>query len=95
MVIEAPGSGFIETLWADRNLRIGSALLRVTINVPRCVVTILGQADLPYDPEILRVNTRLNAIDALSSGTKYPCAGVYAEVLSGGEIRLGDPVTIE
>jgi uncharacterized protein len=95
IIIETPGSGFIDSQWATRTLRVGSALLHVTINVPRCVVTILAQGTLPYDPEILRINTSINAIDVFSTGTKYPCLGLYAEVLQAGEIRVGDPATLE
>jgi uncharacterized protein YcbX len=95
IVVETSDSGFIESEWTNRNLRIGPVLLHTTIDVPRCVVTILKQGDLPYDPQILRVNTSLNAIDALKSGTKYPCLGLYAEVLLPGEVRVGDHVILE
>jgi uncharacterized protein YcbX len=30
----------------------------------------------------------------VETGTLYPCAGVYADVLAEGEIRRGDPVRI-
>lgn len=95
LLVDTPGSGFLETRWRGRTLRIGSAVLRVTITVPRCVMTTLAQGNLPSDPNVLRTITASNSVDALSTGTSYPCAGVYAQVLQVGEIRRGDVVTLE
>jgi uncharacterized protein len=62
--------------------------------VPRCVTTTLPQGDLPADRDVLRTISAANAIDALQTGTPYPCVGVYADVLAEGEIRCGDPVRL-
>jgi MOSC domain-containing protein YiiM len=43
---------------------------------------------------VLRAITEANSVDVLDSGTSYPCAGVYADVLSEGPIRRGDPVRL-
>jgi uncharacterized protein YcbX len=95
IIIDTPGSGFLEADWPERKLHIGTAEFRVTINVPRCVVTILAQGTLPQDPAILRTITSRNAIDVFQTGTQYPCLGIYAEVLHAGEIHVGDIATFE
>ncbi len=68
--------------------------MRVTLTVPRCVMTTLAQGDLPADPDVLRTITRANSVDVLQTGTRYPCVGVYADVLAEGEIHRGDPVRL-
>ena len=95
VVIDIPGSEFVENGWRGRTLRIGSAVFGVTMAVPRCVMTTLAQGDLPHDPNVLRTITASNAIDALSTGTRYPCVGVYAQVLQAGEIHGGDVATLD
>jgi hypothetical protein len=50
----------------------------------------LAQGDLPRDPDVLRAITANNAIDALSTGTRYPCVGVYAQFSRAGTVRVGD-----
>ena len=94
-VIETSDIGFVETAWRGRKLTIGSTIFDVTITVPRCVMTTVAQGDLPDDPEVLRTITAHNAIDALSTGTRYPCVGVYAKVSLTGEICIGDEVRLE
>ena len=95
IVIETPDVGFVETAWQGRSLTIGDVRLTVGITVPRCVMTTLAQGDLPADRDVLRTISRHNAVDILGTGTPYPCVGVYAEVTAGGEIELGDTVTID
>ena len=95
LVLDTRDSGFLENEWRGRVLNIGSATLEVTIVVPRCVMTTLAQADLPHDPNVLKTITASNAIDALSTGTRYPCAGAYAKVLRPGMVQEGDAATLE
>jgi uncharacterized protein YcbX len=90
LVIDTEEEGFVETMWRGRRLLLGSVALDVAIAVPRCVMTTLPQGDLPHDPDVLRTITNRNAIDALSTGVRYPCAGVYATVSAAGEARIGD-----
>jgi uncharacterized protein YcbX len=94
IVVDTPDTGFVETGWQGRTLNIGDVQLTVGITVPRCVMTTLPQGDLPADRDILRTISKHNAVDILSSGTPYPCLGVYADVSGPGEIVVGDPVTI-
>ena len=59
--------------------------LNITGPCPRCVMTILPQGDLPYDPGILRTAAQHNQVNV----------GVYASVMRGGKIGRGDSVKIE
>jgi uncharacterized protein YcbX len=76
--------GFIEDGWIGRTVAVGDVLLRITGPCPRCVMTTLAQGDLPKDPAVLRAAVHGN------SGN----VGVYAEVVRGGTVRLGDAVAV-
>jgi uncharacterized protein YcbX len=94
LVVDTDDDGFVETGWQGRTLQIGPVQLRVSFTVPRCVMTTLPQGDLPGDPDVLRTISETNSVDVLQTGTPYPCVGVYADVLAGGEIHRGDPVRL-
>jgi uncharacterized protein len=77
--------GFVENDWVGRTVAVGDEVrLRVTGPCPRCVMTTLPQGDLPKDPGILRA--------AVQHGEAN--VGVYADVITGGATRRGDPVSI-
>jgi MOSC domain-containing protein len=78
-------SGFAENDWVGRKIAIGEHVrLRVTMGTDRCNMPTLAQEDLPKDSRILRTAVRYNNAQV----------GVYADVISGGPIRLGDPITV-
>lgn len=76
--------GFPETAWAGRRLRIGDAVLQVTVTCPRCVMTTHGFADLPKDPGVMRALVK-------QAGGEL---GVYATVEAPGVVRSGDTITL-
>jgi uncharacterized protein YcbX len=77
--------GFVENDWIDHTIALGEEVrLRINGPCPRCVMTTLAQGDLPKDPGILRTAARHNAANV----------GVYADVVVGGTVRRGDPVTL-
>lgn len=94
IVVETDDGGFEETSWQGRTMVIGELRLAATYTVPRCVMTTLAQADLPADRDVLRTITEHNAVDVFATGTAYPCVGIYADVVAGGDIGVGDPVTV-
>jgi uncharacterized protein YcbX len=76
--------GFVENDWIGHTVAIGEEVrLRVTGPCTRCVMTTLPQGDLPKDAGILRTAAQHNQVNV----------GVYADVIAGGPIRRGDPVT--
>jgi uncharacterized protein YcbX len=78
-------AGFTENDWVGRIVAVGDGVrLRVFKTTGRCVMPTLPQYDLPKDPGILRTAVRHND----------GAVGVYTEVLAGGTIRRGDPVTV-
>jgi uncharacterized protein len=74
--------GLIESEWTGRKLRFGSVEILCEIPTVRCGMTIQAQKNLAKDPSILRSIVK----DADQN------LGVYANVATPGEVRVGDPV---
>ena len=78
--------GFIEQGWIGQTLGIGENVrLKITGSCGRCVMTTLAQGELPKDTGILRTAVQHNLGNV----------GVYASVIQGGAIRIGDGVRLE
>ena len=88
----ADTDGFVENDW--KVMRSGDVEMRTLLPVPRCVMTTLPQGDLPKDRNILRSAAVHNMVDTKVVGV-MPCAGLYAMVAAGGELRVGDALTTE
>lgn len=78
------GSPFPEDDWLGRTLRIGTVELRIVDRCERCVMVGHPQAELESQPRILKTIGRVNAA----------CAGVYAQVITPGDLRQGDAVLL-
>ncbi len=81
---QTPEQPFPELAWAGRRVRLGDAMVRLTIRCMRCVMTTHGFADLPRDPGVMRALVR--ATDGH--------LGVYATVETPGRVRRGDALTL-
>ena len=93
IVIRTVIPGFAENDWLDRYVAVGEDLiLRVIARTPRCAVPTLAHGPLPRDTDALRVLARHNRLAPVADMDPEPCAGVYAEVLNPGRIRVGDEV---
>jgi uncharacterized protein YcbX len=93
IVIRTEIPGFAENDWLDRYVAVGEDLiLRVIARTPRCAVPTLAHGPLPRDADALRVLARHNRLAPVADMDPEPCAGVYAEVLNPGRIRVGDEV---
>lgn len=77
-------NGLVEAGWVGSALRIGAVELKLEISCARCGMTTHAQKDLPKDPSILRTVVR--------EGNQN--MGVYASVISGGLVNVGDAVEL-
>jgi uncharacterized protein YcbX len=80
------GQAFDELNWVGRILRVGNAArIAITEVDQRCMMITLDPASGKASPGILRCVAQRHA----------QCAGVYATVLTPGEVRVGDTVVSE
>jgi uncharacterized protein YcbX len=77
-------AGFPEDDWLGRTIHLGDVVLRITERAKRCVMVNHAQADLPHRRDVLKTIGKVN--DAF--------AGVYADVLKPGTVRVGDSATL-
>jgi uncharacterized protein YcbX len=80
---------FEEDGWVGRTLMFGEGnsgpALRVTMRDERCVMVNLDPDTAERDSVVMKTVVRMNA----------NCAGVYGTVVSAGELRVGQVVTLE
>jgi hypothetical protein len=80
------GAAFQELKWVGRILRLGDkARVAVTEVDERCVMITLDPATGESTPEVLKCVVQQH----------NKCAGVYATVLTPGEVRTGDAIILE
>jgi uncharacterized protein len=86
VVLDANGGDeFAEDDWIGKTVHIGAeVVLRITTGAGRCVMTTLRQGALPTDVGVLRTAAKHHAAHV----------GVYAEVVHGGSVALGDPLVV-
>ncbi|MEO6503078.1 MAG: MOSC N-terminal beta barrel domain-containing protein [Jatrophihabitantaceae bacterium] len=85
LVLETPGSGFVEDDWAGRELRLGADVaVRLGTGMPRCVMVDMAQGALDADGRILKLLGRERQL----------LFGIKVEVLRGGIVRQGDPAVL-
>ena len=77
-------ASFPEMAWRGKRLAIGDAVIEVTVECPRCVMTTHGFADLPKDPGIMR------SLVKQTGGN----LGVYAKIETPATLRVGDAVQL-
>ena len=84
LVVETAADGLVEEGWLGATLAAGTALLRVTGTVERCVMPNFPQSELPRDDRVLRLIAQENDTQL----------GVYADVVRPGVVRVGDAVSL-
>ena len=86
LVDPANGEAFDELKWVGKTVRIGNkARIAVTEVDERCVMITLDPATGKSTPDILKCVVQQH----------NRCAGVYATVLTPGEVRAGDAISLE
>jgi uncharacterized protein YcbX len=78
------GPGFVENGWVGKEVKVGSARVKVEMPVVRCSMTMQPQEDLPRDPSVLRTIVREGGQNV----------GVYATVVTEGTVRVGDGLEV-
>jgi uncharacterized protein len=71
--------------WIGREIRLGGATLLVRERIGRCKATAV-------DPDTGRRDA--DTLGALEAGWGHTEFGVYAEVVAGGAVAVGDPVAV-
>lgn len=80
------GEAFDELNWVGRIVRVGDAArIAITEVDQRCMIITLDPASAKPSPAVLRCVAQQHK----------QCAGVYATVLTPGEVRVGDTVSLE
>lgn len=84
--------------WDGRLVQVGQARLRVRSGVPRCVVTsyepVSGVRDLNVLRGLARYRPTVGLPDGMMPGFSAMAMSVYAQVESGGRVRVGDEVRV-
>jgi hypothetical protein len=70
--------------WVGGEIRVGEAILRIPSRIPRCAATGVSPETGVRD---------LNVVKALRAAYGHYDMGVYAEVVRGGRVAVGDVVT--
>lgn len=93
MNLELEGAApFEEDTWAEHEVAVGHAVIRVLGQIPRCRVTNQDPGTGDHDWSTL---TKIAAFRPLISGPDRGIPfGMYAEVVTPGIARIGDPVEL-
>jgi uncharacterized protein YcbX len=92
LIIESEDStDIIEDSLIGKKLTLGGATLKVVVHSPRCIVPSLATHQLPADKDILRSLVTHQRRDVAIYGS-FACFGIYAVIVSPGEIQVGDPL---
>ena len=75
---------FPERAWCGKRVAIGDAVIEITIECPRCVMTTHGFDDIPKDPGVMRTLVK-------QAGGNL---GVYAKIETPARVRVGDAIEL-
>ena len=85
LIDTGPAPALVEPGWCGRRIRIGRVTLQCEIPAPRCAMPTYPQRALRADASMLRTIVR----------DGHQQLGIYATVVSAGQIALDDPVEWE
>ena len=94
VLVEGADEGFAENEWLGRTVSLGGggAAMQVSIPTMRCIMTTMAQPGLARDVSLLQTISRENRREIF--GGQWACCGVYGDVAGGGEVRVGDEVSV-
>jgi uncharacterized protein YcbX len=84
VVADTGDEPFPERDWCGKRVAIGDAVIEITIECPRCVMTTHGFDDIPKDPGIMRTLVK-------QAGGNL---GVYAKIETPARVRVGDAIEL-
>ncbi|GAA1660582.1 MOSC domain-containing protein [Glycomyces endophyticus] len=77
---------------AGQRIAIGDdVLLEVTLPTPRCIIPSIAHGPAPADKGLLKTLAAHHRIEVPGFG-RATCFGFYADVLSTGDVRVGDEI---
>jgi uncharacterized protein YcbX len=88
-----PLGAHVEDGWRDQVVGIGEAQIRVGATVPRCAATTRHPDRGVRDVPIVRAIRAYRGVQTTGWGDGVPF-GVYAQVVQGGRVRVGDEVEV-
>ncbi len=81
--------------WLGCDVYLGEqAVVHLVLPTPRCVMTTLAQPGLPKDAFVLKTIARFGLKDLATFG-QSACAGWYADIVTPGIVRRGDPIRVQ
>jgi len=84
-----------EDEWIGREIGVGNVRLHVVGPIPRCAVTTRDPDTGKRDADMLREIRRYRGMAVMDDGERGIPFGVYARVVSPGQVAVGDPVHVE
>jgi uncharacterized protein len=93
LVVEGAERPHQEDEWIGSEVLVGPVRLQVTGPIPRCAVVTRDPDTGARDADALRVIRGYRGTFRRSDGGRGIPFGVYARVVSGGEVAVGDPVS--
>lgn len=84
IVVDVPGEELAERDWLGKIVTIGDVTLKVQDQTERCGMVAFQQADLEFEPRVLRTITQQADLQF----------GVYADVIDPGRIDKSDPFSV-
>ena len=81
--------------WLGCDVHLGEqAVVHLVVPTPRCVMTTLAQPGLPKDAAVLKTIARFGLKGSSRFG-QSACAGWYADIVTPGIVRRGDPIRVQ
>ncbi len=89
--VEATDDGYAEDAWVGRHVHLGEVTIHVELLTMRCVMPTRPQPAYGGSPELAR-DKQVSRVIADGHGGNL---GIYAKVVTGGVVRVGDEVRVE